>query len=951
MENILLNVGGFVLQAGFCADGFLMLVRMGFLGRTRRTHVCRFGLIVIFAALLLGMWTSTLPVAAAPPAKAGAASKKAVNPEARKKAKKFLQQAAQLSAKGKHTNAELVLQKALEADPNWAEVHVARAKCYEALSFYGNAAESWQKAAALSSNKIEYLRGCARDASKAYNWEMAEKAWRAIAAANPQDLEACNMLADIYIHNKNYEEAASWNNDAITIKPKDAQARYTQARLDIYKQDFDKAKKTLKELTGELSSSHPLHSKCVSALEEAELGQRNRYMSWGMYAGIPAAVLLLLFVVSRLFKTENAAVTEPIIDLEMATEDSVCRVLLQYCSKTFELPRGFCWSVSVDRRRLVLQMSQLIGETSGVAQIEIDNDNVTKWLQDRGTAPFLYESELDDVNFQKAFAELIKELKDIRIDVGLPILRGDKLMAFVLLGGSRSTRKDKVRRRFNRYAERVQGVSEKTAMALERIMQRDSRVIDMKTGMWNREYYEKAFNDLQRGCHTANIPMSVFMMRMDQLPEVLERKMSEDTTELLYKVGQLIVKGLSGEMNTTLCHLDNGVFVLLAPERDAKEAEQLAKTLKGCFEKSDVLGPDVRTTGSVAYCVTPEDGEDPVMLRSMLSKTFHDLAYYGGNACKRVVQVDSEAPAEAEAAPREELVIRRTRRPGDNSKPTSYQPFGKARITSNADIADLPDAGSRLSVSDNSNVVSLGAVAIPVLAAAAAPKPEEAKDIHLKVEGNVSTSASKPSAEKTEQAKAADAQILTMLEETSLAAAAKSADKSANKNDEGVNYKLDLKYDDDGVEIETQCCSQEVFEELIGFELEQARENKESCALVYLHIENLEDIRSTGRDNYMKLRRELASLMRAFLREDIDIPGLVNEDDFAVFMTGSAKAAASSLADRLNLTSPNLDAGGYNMSPSLGVVVANGSDDITPGKLLARAKALAKGPGIHYEKE
>ena len=237
-----------------------------------------------------------------------------------------------------------------------------------------------------------------------------------------------------------------------------------------------------------------------------------------MYAGIPAAVLILLLIVSRMFKGDKTSPTEPIIDLDMATEDSVCRILLQYCSKTFELPRGFCWSVSVDRRRLVLQMSQLIGETSGVAQINIDNDSVAKWLQDRGTAPFLYESELDDSNFQSAFSELIKELKDIRIDVGLPILRGDKLMAFVLLGGSRSMRKDKVRRRFNRYAERVQGVSEKTAMALERIMQRDSRVIDMKTGMWNREYYEKSFNDLLRGCRVAQIPMSVFMMRIDQLP-------------------------------------------------------------------------------------------------------------------------------------------------------------------------------------------------------------------------------------------------------------------------------------------------------------------------------------------------------------------------------------------------------------------------------------------------
>lgn len=924
---------------------------MGSFECTRRTRGWRLFQIVLSVALLLGIGMAVQPVYAAPSQKTGAAAK-AVNPEARNKAKKFLQQAAQLRAKGKNIEAELILQKARQADPNWTEVYVASAKCYEALGNYDVAVDNWKKATAIAPNKIEYQRSLAHSATKAFNNDVAEAAWKEVAKINPQDLEAHNMLASIYLEKNQYDEAARCNHDALDINGEDAQANYIKAMLAIHQQDYAEAKKDLDKLMAKLPPNHPLRSKCADSLRDVKLGQEKQYKTWAIYAGIPALGVILGLIVCFIPK-RKAAAPDPVIDLDTASEDTVCRYLLRYCSQLFELPRGFCWSMSFDGRRLVLQMSQLIGETSGVAQIGINGEFLDKWLKARGTAPFLYEAELDDANFKQAFDVLIKEINDIRIDVGIPIVREGKLMAFVLLGGSRSTRKDKVCRRFNNYAERVQGLAEKSGLALERIMQRDSRVKDIKTGMWNREYYEKSFGDLLRGCHVANIPMSVFMMRMDQLPEFLENKQSDETAEVLYNVGQLVVRGINGEMNVDLCHLDNGVFVLLAPERDAKEAERLANTLKNCFDKTSLLGPDIRTTGSVAYCVVPDDGNDPVLLRSMLSKTFHDLSYNGGNGCKRVTKISDEAPKEEEAPPQEELIIRRTRRPGDNSKPTTYQPFGKARITSNADIADLPDnsAPIRLAKDGGSNVVSLGTVMPVLVAAETKPAADDSKKVQLNVKGNIASASSTPDPAKAAANPGAEGNVklLAMLEKKETPAGSPQSAQPEEKNDEGIDYKLDLQFDDDGVEVETQCCSQEVFEELIGFELEQALENQENCALVYLHIVNLEDIRSTGRTNYMKLRRELASLMRAFLREDIDIPGLVGEDDFAVFMTGSAKDAAVSLADRLNLTSPNLDAGGYNMVPSLGVAVIKSGENITAQELIARAKALANGQGIHYE--
>lgn len=942
---------------------------MGLSDCTRCT--LRYRSFALIAALVTVLWAAVaLDVCAAPPkVPGGTASAKtkqaASGPQA---AKKLLQQAEQLQAKGKYVDAELVLQDAMKAAPDLVDVYAARAKCYDALSYYSRALENWQKAVKMAPKNEEFQRGLARTASKANDLELAKDAWSKILIRNPQDLEACNVLSNLYLNNNDFDDAATWNATALESQPDDPQANYVKACLLIHDRSYGEAEKILNNLLGRLPENHPLMDKCVAKLDDISSSKRKQYLFLAAVIGLPAGIAIIAIVCYRLMQ-KSAEPDEPVLELEAATEDTVCRFLLQYCHYKFDLPRGFCWSMSIDKRRLVLQMSQLIAETSGVAQIRIDRGSLDNWLKARGTAPFLYEAELDDENFKKAFAPLIKELADIRIDVGVPIVLDNELLAFVLVGGSRNTRKDKIRQRFNEYAETVQDVSEKAGAALQRILQRNSRVIDSKTGMWNREYYEESFNNILRGCKMAQVSMGVFMMRMDQLPGKLETCGEDEADELLYNVGQLVIKGISGEMNVTLCHLDNGTFVLIAPERTEKEAEQLAKELKNCFERTDVLGEGVRTTGSVAYCVAIEDGDDPLMLRSMLIRTFREINYKGGNDVQRVVKISDEPVEEEEPKPQEELIIRRTRRPGETGEQSaSYQPFGKARITSNADLGDVPDnSTARLRTSENGKVVTLGAVAA---IDAVKPKPKASLDAqgHLKVVGNISRpkkdeekvalakdKPSQDSAVSAEKAPAAEPPVkLSKPHPAESAEPAKSAESAKpepakSSEPQGIDYSLNLQYDDDGVELETQCCSQEVFEELVGFELEQASESGENCALVYLHIDNLEDIRSTGRSNYMKLRRELSSLMRAFLREDIDIPGIIDEDDFAVFMTGSAKTAASSLADRLNLTSPNLDAGGYFMAPAVGVVLVQSGTGITASELLARGKALAHGKGIHYE--
>ncbi|MBQ7568099.1 diguanylate cyclase [bacterium] len=918
------------------------------LSRCSRLSLYRRGraLALLGILLLAGLFSLALPVCADAPAKKAAAGG-GVNTAKRQQAAKLLQRANLLRSKGKNVDAELVLQDALKADPSWIDVYVARAKCYDALNSYENAANNWKTVVKMAPGNVGYKRSLARSAANALDWELAIENWLDLANMNQQDLEACNMLASIYLERGSLADAELWNNAALDLKPGDVRAQITKARIASRNRRYSEAIAIYKEAMNKLPADHPLMSECAEGLEAASRGERTHNWFMAALIGIPTLIVVLALLAYRHVQNMEKN-EEPIFDAEAATEDSVCRYLLQFCRMKFDLPRGLCWSVSVDGRHYILQMSHLVGETSGVAQLSVDRNNLADWLEGRGTAPFLYEAELDDVNFQKAFSFLIKELAEVRIDVGVPVVRDKQLLALVLLGSSRSARQEKVRQRFSEHAEEVQKLSEKVSVLLERVIQRNRRVVDSTTGMWNREYYEESLANIYRGCRTAHIPMSLFMMRVDQVPPLLDKLSDDERADMLYSVGQMIMKGISGEMNVTLCHLDNGVFALIAPERDAKAAEKLAKDLKSSLEKGGLPGTDGRTTGCVAYCVAPDDGDDPSMLRSMVYRTFRELIYADGNAIKRVTKTDTNAPEGEESQPQEELIIRRVRHAPASGSQSTYQPFGKAKITSNADLGDLPESSnaSRQTIKDTGKIVSLGMVKPMDV-----PKPKPAAAPLQNGVAGSSAPVPKPKAALSMAPRPEDREDEAEESKATPAAAASATPSKANEDASSTSYSLELKFDEDGVEIETQCCSQDVFEELISFELEQAKEAGEECALVYLRIANLEDIRSTGRSNYMKLRRELSSLMRAFLREDLDIPGLIGEDDFAVFMTGTDKNAAMSLADRLNLTSPNLDAGGYFMVPALGVTLVKCSDSIASKDLIAKARALADSKGIHCEKE
>jgi len=151
-----------------------------------------------------------------------------------------------------------------------------------------------------------------------------------------------------------------------------------------------------------------------------------------------------------------------------------------------------------------------------------------------------------------------------------------------------------------------------------------------------------------------------------------------------------------------------------------------------------------------------------------------------------------------------------------------------------------------------------------------------------------------------------------------------------------------------GIDPETQFCLQPTFEDLAEFEVRSGLDSGQTSSILYLRLANLEELRSGGDEDALKLRRNLASLLHAFLRDEVDVPGLMGADDFVLLLTGTSLQMAVSQADQVAMTVRNLQVAGQVAVPAIGVAASSPEDPVEGSDLIQRARAAAaQGPGVH----
>ncbi|MGM9991809.1 MAG: tetratricopeptide repeat protein [Candidatus Bruticola sp.] len=897
----------------------------------------KFGLTLFYkylAILLLG-WVMVLSAAeslyAKPAPNAKAASE--ANKEAKqlKRAKVLVQKAAQaIAVSAAYDQAITYLEEATSLAPEWSESWKFLAKVYLQLKNYANASRAYSHLVKLNPGNFELRREYAKCLVEDSQYDKAQKIWQEILDRNGNDAEAVYYMAVIAYNQEYYEDALKLTKDACTLKPNFYKAMALQVKIYTKQRSYYDANKVLQKLKETLPADHPTLIDAEYQEESIRKGINSQRWAIAICIGVVAAFIVLALYAKRL--TTRINIKAPPEEMDSMSEDSICDYVLAHMRSITQLPRGLCWCLSMDGRHLELMRSELIDDPSAFALRSFNRGSISDFVECFGKTPFLYKTVSKDALFKETFPGLAEELQGVEINVGVPIVWQNEFLGLILLGRSRNSDREEAKRNFDKGMERMQEISEQGAAALDRLRQRKMKDTDTRTGLGNRDYFERKIVDMSRGCFMVEQPLCAFMVTIDQASRILETRSEEFGVEFLYKLGSLLQSALAKEPNVTLCHLDNGVFGVIAPERNADEGIRMATTLQTFIEQIELPDDKDKATALVAWTLFPEDSDDPKMLRAVLSRAFRDARVSGGHKIVRAEKVAEATKAASapvvEQAPEEKLVIRR-------NTPVGATPAGVAAGT-------LPGISVPKITAASQQSASTPATSAP--ATGIQQKRTGASAVSVNLAGASITAAARPMRTPPVAADGGKVDRLSIPSHTATRhnlAAPSRLSISRSSAPQAEPFKLEIKLDEDGVDVDTQFCGEETFMSVIDDELQMADESGESCAVVYIRFANLSELRGKGKETYLRIRKEIAALINAFL-SDNDIPGLIGEDDLSVFMVGGSLNAAKNLADRVNLTAANID----SVRLAIGIVLRK-SKTLDGPSLIKAASRLADGEGIH----
>jgi len=800
---------------------------------------------------------------------------------------------------------------------------------------WDGAANAWRKAIERSPKNPAYHQGLAEVLTLKGNLEGAAAAWKKVADLRPKDSNSRYNLAQIALTQGDLDAAETQLTLAEKLEPGAFKFALLQARIDLIRKDYRAVRQRMEGLLPLIPEQHTeLRDEVQALLDQAHQESRDIWVQRGIYFGIPLVLIVAGFVTWKV--TRWVEIKAPPSRLDPSTNESICRFALTHVAALTGLPRALCWVVSLDGRRLELAASELMKNPGPLARRDLDRGDLARWLKDHGPVPFLYKLESQERRFLDAFPDLVKNLEGVEINVGVPLVWKDEFRGLLLLGRSRSAGGRDLRSRFEKNSSKVQGIAEQAAQALDELRKEHLKIYDVETGVHNRAYFDVYLSEAVQTSRSTRLPMTLLIMRMDAFDEIQEKYGENVSGEILEQMLDALFDRLREETRTVLFRLEGGVFALVALERGLREAPSLAQHLKAAIDGLKIARNLPRPTGCVAFGVYPDHADDCNALRRVTMRAFRDAVYLEGN---RVLEAerggafdpDEELEAGIRVAGRRALTDDAPpAQIAPPSGPAPFQPFTTARRAESA----VPEGG-----------VS-GTFPAPPEGEAAPEEPSVEKKMRWPASrgaGSESPGRLTLGGSLRQGRPAAPPVRPIPVPSVPIPPPAGSPEPSPAGLESDLSDLADL-----GIDPETQFCLQPTFEDLAEFEVRSGLDSGQPSCILYVRLENLEELRSGGREEYLKLRRDLASLLHTFLRDEVDVPGLMGADDFVLLLTGTSLRTATSQADQVAMTVRNLQVAGKVAVPAVGVAASTPEDPVEGLDLVQRAcTAAAHGPGVH----
>lgn len=876
------------------------------------------------------------------------------------KARKFIQRAEALAQKQRIPEATKAMLSAVDAAPDWDVPYAALAQFYVGIANRDGAAKAWREAIKRSPGNPAYHQGLAEVLTLKGDLEEAAQAWKTVAELLPKDSNSRYQLAQIALEQGDLDTADTQLALAEKLQPGAFKFAFLHARLDLLRKDYRAVRIRMEGLLRLVPEQHvEIREQAQALLDQANQESKDLWLQRGIYFGIPFVLIVAGYITWKI--TRWVEIKTPPSRLDPSTKESICRFALTHVAALTGLPRALCWVVSLDGRRMELTAYELMKNPGPLVRRDLARGNLARWLKANGSTPFLYKPESQERRFLEAFPELVKSLEGVEINVGVPLAWKGEFRGLLLLGRSRSAGGRDLRNRFEKNSDKIQGIAEQAAQALDELRKEHLKIYDIETGVHNNAYFDVYLAEAVQTSRSTGLPMTLLIMRMDAFDEIQEKYGDDLSGEILEQMLDALFDRLREESKTMLFRLEGGVFALVALERGLREAPSLAQQLKAVVDGMKISQNLPQPTGCVGFGVYPDHADDCNTLRRVTMRVFRDAVYLGGNRVLEAERGGSFDPDEG-IEPGVRVSGRRalTEEPTPTlipppSGPAPFHPFTTARRPA------PPDTPETLAPPDPSPLGARTSARKPpdppeTLAPPDPPTPED--------EG----SSAKPTGEKKFRLSPLRNSSSEAPERLTLGTSLRQKRAApppvrpipipkppipppgAAPKPESPEVESDLSdLADLGIDPETQFCLQPTFEDLAEFEVRSGLDSGQTSSILYLRLTNIEELRSQGgEEDSLKLRRDLASLLHAFLRDEVDVPGLMGADDFVLLLTGTSLQTAVSQADQVAMTVRNLQVAGQVAVPAIGVAASSPEDPVEGLELIQRARsAAAQGPGVH----
>ncbi len=849
---------------------------------------------------------------------------------------KHLQRAQALLQKNLLAEAQMELQQAINAAPGWDRPYADQARFFVHVKNTPGALQSWQAAIQRAPKNAGYHKELALVLESEARFEEAAASWQAMARLRPKDVEPLARQAVIYLERGNMDRAQGLLADARKVSPKDPVVPVLEARFAIARKDYKAAVALLEQALPALEGDAEASGQAQALLDQAQQEVASQQLRIALMVGVPLLILGAGAVTYRLLR--RVEIKPPPTRLDNSSNATICRYVLDFVVSITGLPRALCWVTSLDGRRMELQATELMRASDLLARRDLNMQSLENWLKVRGGKPFLFKEECRELRFLDAFPRLVKDLEGVEMNAGVPLIWKGQFRGLLLLGRSRSAGGGDPEQRFQKNIDRVQDVAEQGAQALEQLRQNNLRIFDVETGTFNKAWFDVNLAEAVQSSRTTRVPLSLLILRMDAFDSIQERHGEKVASEVVVQLVEALEKCLRDENKTSLARLEGGVFAVLAPERGLREAPSLAQHLKAAVDSLKIPRNLPLPTGCVAFAVFPDHADDVNAFRRVAMRAFRDAVYLEGN---RVLEAEPGGAFD----PNEDLEIGfrtsgRKALTGESEEPaaqapaeaSAYQPFsgGARKAEAGPEAQDGVEGGIaplRSSYPDS----------IPAPATAREESPARRQPLRT-ISRPPALSGPGPAGGTS------GLRERSTLRMSDSEASARPAETPVPDGASDTSELADL-----GIDPLTQFCLQSTFEDLAEFEVRSGLDSGQPSSVLYIRLVNLTDLKAKGREEYLRGRKDLTALLQAFLRDEVDVPGLMGEDDFVLLLTGMDLASASSVASQVAMTVRNLKVGGRSASAAVGVACSHPGQVDGPTLIQQARTAASRGPGVHRQ--